>query len=421
MHDTGHTELLEDEESFADEASFGDEDAFEGAELAEEGEPTPENPASFEDAEEPEPAGFTDHPVDTSSAEFPTVELPAAIASDNPELARFLKRGCHTAVPALEAEAFLQLRVSDAADADWSGALFLRGAFGTLQVAQGTRLLRALSGIDLDGEQGGDSARWNWMQAAVLGRLSNTPLQVVEAIDLDADTDISDISDAVTAVLSLQSGTHAIHAYIRADAVSLLAFLRAGQWQPVRPPLSELLGLRCEAAVCVARHTLPANVLTGITAGDIFVPDSPRFASNGEGALRVGPMQMRVRYEAPGLLTVTALEDNMHAVDDNDYLLTEEDLLPAALAGEGGFGGPIDPARLAELEATELTLDFELGKVSLPLGELRALGVGSILPFDGGSPTSITIVSAGWTLGQGELVEVDGQLAVRITHWSTEE
>lgn len=348
--------------------------------------------------------------------DFPQEQAAPVAQADRGELSRYLARGCFVALPALQDDATLHIRASDGAGADWNDALVLRGTFGALEVAQGSRLLRALSGIDLDGERGSDSSRWSWLQAAVLGRLSSTPLAEVAVIDFDSEG--IDGDDVVTVALSLQSGTHAIHTHARGDAASLLSLLRAGQWQRVRRPLEQLLGLPCRALVSVAQHTLPANALGGIAAGDIIVPDSPRFACDGEGALRVGPLQARVRYEAPGLLTVTALEEKVDALDDNDYDLTEEDLAPE-LPGLGGFGLPIDMERLAAFDAEPLTLDFALGKVELPLGELRKLDVGAVLPFDGGSPAAITILSAGWTLGRGEIVEVDGQLGIRITQWST--
>lgn len=73
----------------------------------------------------------------------------------------------------------------------------------------------------------------------------------------------------------------------------------------------------------------------------------------------------------------------------------------------------------SELDCVPVTLSFELGKVCLPLSEVRTLGPGAIAQFSGGSPASIAIVSAGQTLGRGEIVDVEGRLGIRITQWGT--
>jgi type III secretion protein Q len=52
----------------------------------------------------------------------------------------------------------------------------------------------------------------------------------------------------------------------------------------------------------------------------------------------------------------------------------------------------------------------------MPLGELRTLGLDTILTHDG-STSSIAIRCGGRLLGRGELVDVDGTLGVRILEW----
>jgi type III secretion protein Q len=294
-------------------------------------------------------------------------------------------------------------------------------------------LLRALCGIDVEQERGADAGRWNWLQSAILGRLSDTPLHCVALIDLAAAETSS--GDMVTAALSLRTGTHAIQTFVRGDAASLLEFMRSTAWQREQQPIAELLNLQFEAAVTLARHTLPAAALRGIAAGDIIVPDSPAFTCGGEGAFRLGALHARVRYDAPGLLTVIALEEKVDPMDVNEYDQADDSVL-MALSGEdeaeggatpvaadavmaAGYGQEAsDLAGLGSLDTVPVTIEFELGKVRMPLGELRQLGAGAVLPFEGGSPASVAIVSSGCTLGRGEIVDVNGQLGIRITQWS---
>lgn len=85
--------------------------------------------------------------------------------------------------------------------------------------------------------------------------------------------------------------------------------------------------------------------------------------------------------------------------------------VPTATAAAGQAGDPLD--------TMPLDLTFELGRLSLSLGELRTLGAGAVLLLDGGSPAAVAIVAAGKTMGRGEIVDVAGQLGVRLTQWGT--
>jgi type III secretion system YscQ/HrcQ family protein len=73
----------------------------------------------------------------------------------------------------------------------------------------------------------------------------------------------------------------------------------------------------------------------------------------------------------------------------------------------------------SDLDEVALTLGFELGTVSLQLAEVRTLGRGAVLQLSGGSPASVAIVAGGRTLGRGEIVDVEGQLGIRVTQWRT--
>ena len=58
-----------------------------------------------------------------------------------------------------------------------------------------------------------------------------------------------------------------------------------------------------------------------------------------------------------------------------------------------------------------------MGRFHTTLGQLRTVAAGTVLPLEGGSPHAIAIVAGGRLLGQGELVDVSGQLAIRIVYW----
>lgn len=88
---------------------------------------------------------------------------------------------------------------------------------------------------------------------------------------------------------------------------------------------------------------------------------------------------------------------------------------PVPPEAEAAAADAADPE--AQLDVLQITLDFALDKARMPLGEVRALGVGAIVPLGSSLPVSIAIFSAGRRLGSGEAVDIDGRLGIRITQW----
>ena len=66
------------------------------------------------------------------------------------------------------------------------------------------------------------------------------------------------------------------------------------------------------------------------------------------------------------------------------------------------------------LDGVPVTLHFDLGDRSIPLGELKALQVGQVLELDRPLSQPVRIRANGALIGTGELVEIDGRLGVTI-------
>ncbi|RJF96893.1 YscQ/HrcQ family type III secretion apparatus protein [Noviherbaspirillum cavernae] len=379
--------------------------------------------------------------LSASAAAIPVTAAPATMTAEDADLSRLVGRGCSIALPWLEPNAALDLCMADAVPAGLPGALALRGAFGAVVAEDGVRFLRALTGIDLTAELDADDARWAWIQSACIGRLAGTPFADVEEIGRSPETELESAAEMPALRLALRSHGHVVMVRTLAAAGTWLNLLRATEWTPHRAPLSELFGLAVEMPVRIARHTLPASALKAVAAGDIIVPDSPNFMCDGTGAIRLGAVHAHVRYEAPCTFTIIALENRVETIeqDVNDYADDFDESLVADMEGSAAdesmltalsgddepreqdaaldAPSPEEAEHASALDTVPVTLDFEMGKARMPLGELRTLGPGTIVPFKGGSPASIAILSAGRQLGRGELVDVDGQLAIRITQW----
>ena len=78
-------------------------------------------------------------------------------------------------------------------------------------------------------------------------------------------------------------------------------------------------------------------------------------------------------------------------------------------------GMPLDPRHIG------VQLVFDVGEYHVPLCDLLALRPGAVIDLGRTFSTrTVRIRSAGRAIGQGELVEVDGCVGVRITRWSGE-
>jgi type III secretion system YscQ/HrcQ family protein len=72
-------------------------------------------------------------------------------------------------------------------------------------------------------------------------------------------------------------------------------------------------------------------------------------------------------------------------------------------------------AQDADFHEIRLTLSFELGRQELSVGELRNLEPGHVFDMTRPTRNAVDIYAGARRLGQGEIVEINGTLGVRIT------
>lgn len=356
------------------------------------------------------------HAASAHSASLPLPKLAKAwIGTDLADLSKKIGKGCRAAVAELGSDACMSLKLSRAEHANWNDTVVLEGPFGEIECADGARLIRSLTGIDIGSAARGDSALWLWMQAAVAGRLANTPFHGVERIALGSLASRDELADIE---LGIHSAQHAFSVPARASASTWLQFMASTGWTKDAADLAALQDLAIDPRVLLAEHRLPAGAIERIGAGTVIVPDAPRFNCDGEGTLRIAGVTIQVLYQAPAALTIRHLEGSVNAEDFN-----EDEYDEPSGDDAGSDGGPSDAeASSSALSADVLrgypvTLEFELGRLQMKLGDLATLGVGAILSVAEGSPSAIAIVAGGKKLGRGEIVDIGGQLGIRITHW----
>ena len=333
-------------------------------------------------------------------------------------LTRRVGNGLVQSLPMPGASLTLQLAGNSSA---WSAPLVLAGAGGVIEISQGARLLQALTGIDLNAAPDDAGATYpEWLAAAVLGRLAGTPLAMFNRL-LPGTPGMPTASKLQ---LSLRQQQHALAFEARADAAVWGQLLQVGQWTPLRTATTQYAALALCEPVVLGRHRLPAARARQLDVGDIVLPDTLYFAVDGSGALSLAGRFWQARFHRPGSVQLIALENRLEtelAMQHPQFASPDQDENAASTQHQQHehAGMPAQAAAMEDdaLDDVPLQLSFELGRVSLSLAEIRALGPHSILGLHDGKPDSIAIVCGGRTVGRGEAVDVDGALGVRITQW----
>lgn len=93
---------------------------------------------------------------------------------------------------------------------------------------------------------------------------------------------------------------------------------------------------------------------------------------------------------------------------------------PAVVAKMPRFpelGGRTEYAEASSLDSLldiNVTITVELGRVTLPIGDVLKLGVGSVLPLDRNVSDPVDLVVQGVRFARGEVVVVEDHFAIRI-------
>lgn len=345
--------------------------------------------------------------------------LTAAAAASSRLLGRGLQ--LHGPAPGLAWRLLPRGRVQG--ELPWLG---LNTTHGELFIEDGHRLLRGLTGLD-----GPDQGTWpGWLVGALAGRLQATLLASTVAVRaLDAPP-----PGLTSLQFELTGQEHQMACAASASADTWLALLRQQPGQPLRMPWRQWQALELSFVVPLASHRLPLADVQALAAGDVILPAACRFDVTGTGRIALGERRWQVRYLPGRGLELIDEENQMDAEMMDDAALDEtygQAGQEQPQMSEDAYGGEQEqeqepeeePAEASESGATAgfgkvaVSLRFELGRVRLSLEQLRALGPQCVIELLDGAPQSLAIHCGGAEVGRGEVVDVEGRLGVRITHW----
>ena len=150
--------------------------------------------------------------------------------------------------------------------------------------------------------------------------------------------------------------------------------------------------------------TLTARDLAALRPGDVLVPDRlgvAHDASGLRGHARLGAVHARWGIAC----VIEAGEARVARRADRNTPMTAR--LEESMSDEA--------STLEAMGDTPVQLTVELARMSVPLGELAALAPGAVLKTGHALGAPVQLRAGDRVIGAGELVEVEGELGIRLT------
>lgn len=114
--------------------------------------------------------------------------------------------------------------------------------------------------------------------------------------------------------------------------------------------------------------------------------------------------------EAPADLNTTAsIQETSLEADDNEIVAHRAEFPPMELQRAAHPSGS-----LSRFFDVTVTVSVELGRVTLPIGELVKLGKGSVIELDRDIDQPVDLMAQGVRLARGEVIVVNDRYAIRI-------
>jgi type III secretion protein Q len=172
---------------------------------------------------------------------------------------------------------------------------------------------------------------------------------------------------------------------------------------------ADLGALPCRGMVALSERQVRRTTLARLQVGDVLLLQRPMAADEESPC--------RVRFGLPGhpLWCASAL------VDESDATLSGEPcMIDDSLEQDADALGDAEP--MESLSDLEVPVRFEVSTTTIRLGELAALGTGSVLALSAPlSGAQLRLVCCGRVIGHADLVAVDDKLGARITRLAVDD
>jgi flagellar motor switch/type III secretory pathway protein FliN len=180
--------------------------------------------------------------------------------------------------------------------------------------------------------------------------------------------------------------------------------------------LRRLGALRLRVPWVGAVSSVPLGVLEALAVGDVWLPGTDAWVA-GEPALSAG-----VLAPARSLRGIPVRVQAGRTVLGAEVVAVPEDALSEAVAPEVAFPKEMETSMSqeeSELEQvvgeTPVVVRLELGAVEMSAAEWAALRLGDVIASGRRLEEAVSLRTGGREIARGELVEIEGEIGVRIT------
>lgn len=199
-------------------------------------------------------------------------------------------------------------------------------------------------------------------------------------------------------VRGVASGT--VGLLVGLEAAALARWIGTGRIAPQRVWAALKSRVDVEAVHRLGRLALPAADLRGLGPGDLIV--MPALPAD------------RAEVVVDGIVFELARAGDRWAVAGRH----RDGRAPAPANGGPTLNDATHSGGTLDIQALPVTLEFEIGRTTLPLADLEAWQVGATVPIgvpERAAGVEVTIRANGAVVGLGDLVKIDERLAVRLT------
>lgn len=212
---------------------------------------------------------------------------------------------------------------------------------------------------------------------------------------------------AIAADLLLRTRSIRLTMRLLMTAPGMHALLDSSAWQrlaPSPPYHAWLASIAMPVRLVVGTTALTLAESARLACGDVVRVEHGVFDATGYAVVRIASHRVHLRWIDGH--HCFEIENMSHDTSSNSFEQAAD-----GTTGTTGASSSIDTA------AIPIRLSFVLGSLSLTVGDIAELAPGSLLKLESGLPPRVTIEANGLPIGTGELVDLDGQLAVEITRW----
>jgi type III secretion system YscQ/HrcQ family protein len=178
---------------------------------------------------------------------------------------------------------------------------------------------------------------------------------------------------------------------------------------------SPLFALPLDLAVRAGTAHLTPAELESLGTGDIIIleqatlsVDEGQLSGSATLASTTGAARAQLQILPDGGLKIASIEPL-------ETVMTEPPDHPADPVEDAAPATDLSDVLAADVE---LTLAAELGRLRVSLAHTASYGVGTVLQLGKPIGSAVDLTLAGRLIGRAELLNVDGELGVRITEWS---